>query len=118
MDEADRGLLQVTVCYASARTEFLRPLQVAPGTTIGAAIEMSGVLEAYPEINLSTQPVGIYAKKKTLDTVLRERDRIEIYRPLVADPKDSRRRRAAKKDGGVSASGSAGPAAGAAPPAA
>jgi putative ubiquitin-RnfH superfamily antitoxin RatB of RatAB toxin-antitoxin module len=41
--------------------------------------------------------VGIYAKKKTLDTVLRERDRIEIYRPLVADPKDSRRRRAAKK---------------------
>jgi putative ubiquitin-RnfH superfamily antitoxin RatB of RatAB toxin-antitoxin module len=44
-----------------------------------------------------TQPVGIYGKKKTLDTVLRERDRIEIYRPLVADPKDSRRRRAAKK---------------------
>jgi putative ubiquitin-RnfH superfamily antitoxin RatB of RatAB toxin-antitoxin module len=46
-----------------------------------------------------TQPVGIYGKKKTLDTVLRERDRIEIYRPLVADPKDSRRKRAAKKTG-------------------
>jgi putative ubiquitin-RnfH superfamily antitoxin RatB of RatAB toxin-antitoxin module len=45
-----------------------------------------------------TQPVGIFAKKKTLDTVLRERDRIEIYRPLVADPKDSRRKRAAKKE--------------------
>ena len=91
-------VLEVAVCYASARTEFLRALQVAPGTTIGQAIEMSGVLEAYPEINLTTQPVGIYAKKKTLDTVLRERDRIEIYRPLVADPKDSRRKRAAKKD--------------------
>jgi putative ubiquitin-RnfH superfamily antitoxin RatB of RatAB toxin-antitoxin module len=91
-------MLEVSVCYATAREEFLRLLKVAPGTTIGAAIEMSGVLEAYPEINLSTQPVGIYAKKKTLDTVLRARDRIEIYRPLVADPKDSRRKRAAKKD--------------------
>ena len=94
MDE----MLHVVVCYASARDEFLRPLQVAPGTTIGQAIEMSGVLEAYPDINLSTQPVGIYSKKQTLDTLLRERDRIEVYRPLVADPKDSRRRRAAKKD--------------------
>jgi putative ubiquitin-RnfH superfamily antitoxin RatB of RatAB toxin-antitoxin module len=91
--------LQVYVCYATARDEFVRPMRVAPGTTIGEAIEKSGVLEAYPEINLSTQPVGIYAKKKTLDTVLRERDRIEIYRPLVADPKDSRRKRAAKKLG-------------------
>jgi len=90
--------LQVYVCYATARDEFLRPMRVAPGTTIVQAIEMSGVLEAYPEINLSTQPVGIYAKKKTLDTVLRERDRVEIYRPLVADPKDSRRKRAAKKE--------------------
>jgi len=90
--------IRVTVCYATARDEFLRPLEVAPGTTIGAAIEMSGVLEAHPEINLSTQPVGIYARKKSLDTELRERDRIEIYRPLVADPKDSRRKRAAKKD--------------------
>ena len=93
----DEGV-QVVVCYASAREEFLRPLKVAPGTTIGQAIEMSGVLETYPDINLSTQPVGIYAKKKTLETVLRERDRIEIYRPLVADPKESRRKRAAKKD--------------------
>lgn len=97
MADATDSLLQVYVCYATARDEFLRPMKVAPGTTIGAAIEMSGVLEAYPDINLSTQPVGIYARKKTLDTVLRERDRIEIYRPLVADPKDSRRRRAARK---------------------
>lgn len=95
MDEA----VQVYVCYASAREEFLRPMKVVPGTTIGQAIEMSGVLEAYPDINLATQPVGIYAKKKTLDTVLRERDRIEIYRALVADPKDSRRKRAARKTG-------------------
>ncbi|QNA89319.1 RnfH family protein [Massilia sp. Dwa41.01b] len=90
--------VQVHVCYATAKDEFLKALRVAPGTTIGQAIELSGVLAAYPDINLVTQPVGIYAKKKTLDTVLRERDRIEIYRPLVADPKDSRRKRAAKKD--------------------
>ncbi|QOY92817.1 RnfH family protein [Massilia sp. UMI-21] len=103
MAEAADGRLQVAVCYASANQEFLRSFMVAPGTTIGAAIEMSGVLEACPEINLSTQPVGIYARKKTLDTVLRGHDRIEIYRPLVADPKDSRRRRAARRDGGAAA---------------
>jgi putative ubiquitin-RnfH superfamily antitoxin RatB of RatAB toxin-antitoxin module len=90
--------LQVYVCYGTDRQQFLRPMTVEQGTTIGQAIEQSGVLAEYPEINLVTQPVGIYAKKKALDTVLRERDRIEIYRPLVADPKDSRRRRAAKKD--------------------
>jgi putative ubiquitin-RnfH superfamily antitoxin RatB of RatAB toxin-antitoxin module len=76
-------------------------MRVAPGTTIGQAVEASGVLACFPEINLVTQPVGIYGKKKTLETVLRERDRIEIYRPLVADPKDSRRRRAAKKEAGA-----------------
>jgi putative ubiquitin-RnfH superfamily antitoxin RatB of RatAB toxin-antitoxin module len=89
---------QVWVCYATAALEDLQPLQVAPGTTIGQAIEQSGILQRHPDINLVTQPVGIYSKKKTLETVLRERDRIEIYRPLVADPKESRRKRAAKKE--------------------
>ena len=91
-------MIEVVVCYATDREEFLHAMQVAPGTTIGEAIEGSGVLAAFPDINLVTQPVGIFAKKKTLETLLRDRDRIEIYRPLVADPKDSRRRRAAKKD--------------------
>jgi uncharacterized protein len=91
-------LVQVYVSYAVEQREFIRTMQVEQGTTIGQAIEQSGVLEAFPDINLATAPVGIYAKKKTLDTVLRERDRVEIYRPLVADPKDSRRRRAAKKE--------------------
>ena len=89
--------LQVYVVYATPQDEFILPMRVAPGTTIGQAIEGSGVLARYPDINLVTQPVGIYGKKKTLDTVLRERDRVEIYRPLVADPKDSRRRRAAPR---------------------
>lgn len=98
MAEAVAGMLEVVVCYASAHAQFLHTMRVPQGTTIGQAIEGSGVLLAFPEINLVTQPVGIFAKKKTLDTTLRERDRIEIYRPLVADPKDSRRRRAARKD--------------------
>ena len=93
--------MHVVVSYATPSREFLRELAVEQGTTVGAAIEASGVLAAFPDINLVTQPVGIFAKKKTLDTVLREHDRIEIYRPLVADPKDSRRRRANKKEAGA-----------------
>jgi putative ubiquitin-RnfH superfamily antitoxin RatB of RatAB toxin-antitoxin module len=89
--------IDITICYATPERELVRALQVAPGTTIGQAIAQSGVMAEFPEIDLAAQPVGIYAKKKTLDTVLRERDRVEIYRPLVADPKDSRRRRAEKK---------------------
>lgn len=90
--------LRVVVCYATPTREFLCELDLAPGATIGTAIEASGVLAAFPDINLVTQPVGIFSKKKTLETVLRAHDRVEIYRPLLADPKDSRRRRAAKKD--------------------
>ena len=95
---------EVVVAYATPTQEYLHALDVEPGTTIGQAIEASGVLAAFPDINLVTQPVGIFAKKKTLETVLRPRDRIEIYRPLVADPKDSRRKRAAKKDAAASQS--------------
>lgn len=92
-------LLQIQVCYATPAQEVLRELAVPEGTTIEQAIAQSGVLGDIPEIDLASQPVGLYGKKRTLDTVLRERDRIEIYRPLVADPKESRRKRADKKAG-------------------
>jgi len=88
-------LLNVQVCYASEALQFLRDLQVEAGTTLEQAVRLSGVLQAAPEIDLATMAVGIYAKKKTLDTVLREHDRVEIYRPLIADPKNARRRRKA-----------------------
>ena len=89
--------LHVQVCYASAVQETVRDLVVEQGTTIEQAIALSGMLQQIPGIDLALQPVGLYGKKRPLDTVLRERDRIEIYRPLVADPKESRRKRANKK---------------------
>ena len=88
--------IKITLCYAPSPVPILYALEVEEGTTIGQAIEFSGILQEAPEINLVTMPVGIYGKKKTLDTVLRARDRVEIYRPLIADPKDARRRRAKK----------------------
>ena len=88
--------LHIEVCYATAIHAYFRELVVEEGTTIEQAIAQSGVLIAIPEIDLARQPVGLFGKKRALDTLLRERDRIEIYRPLVADPKESRRRRASK----------------------
>ena len=89
--------IAVQVCYATPLREYYRDLEVEQGTTIEQAIVQSGVLDDIPGIDLALQPVGLFGKKRALDTVLRERDRIEIYRPLEADPKDSRRRRADKK---------------------
>lgn len=93
---ADAATIAVQICYARADRQFLLSQTVAAGTTIQQAIESSGIIEQAPEIDISVWRVGIYGKLKTLDTVLREQDRIEIYRPLIADPKDARRRRAHK----------------------
>jgi putative ubiquitin-RnfH superfamily antitoxin RatB of RatAB toxin-antitoxin module len=87
--------IHVQVCYARPERQFLLELDVAPGTTIQQAIAQSGIVGQAPEIDISVLRVGIYGKLKTLDTVLREHDRVEIYRPLIADPKETRRRRAA-----------------------
>ncbi|HZG18714.1 MAG TPA: RnfH family protein [Herbaspirillum sp.] len=95
---AEAGPLQVQLCYAAPGLQILRDLVVAPGCTIQQAILDSGLLREQPAIDLSTCKVGIFGKIKPLDTPLRERDRIEIYRPLIADPKLSRRRRAAHKE--------------------
>lgn len=88
--------IRVQVSYATSSSEYLRDLEVPSGTTIEQAIRQSGVLEEVAGIDLHAQPVGLYGKKRPLDTVLRERDRIEIYRPLLADPKEARRKRAKK----------------------
>ncbi|WP_295989892.1 RnfH family protein [Rugamonas sp.] len=85
--------IHVQVCYATPTSVFLRDVTVEAGATLQQAIALSGLLQEMPELDLATLQVGIYAKKKTLDTVLREHDRVEIYRPLIADPKQARRRR-------------------------
>ncbi|MCP3655221.1 RnfH family protein [Herbaspirillum sp.] len=95
---AEEAFLQVQLCYAAPVLQILQDLQVAPGSTIQQAILDSGLLREQPAIDLSVCKVGIFGKIKTLDTVLRTRDRIEIYRPLIADPKQSRRRRAAHRE--------------------
>jgi putative ubiquitin-RnfH superfamily antitoxin RatB of RatAB toxin-antitoxin module len=89
--------LNIQVCYAGHGGVFLRDLSVPAGTTVHQAIRQSGVIEAAPEIDLTVWRVGIYGKLKQLDAVLRDNDRIEIYRPLLADPKEARRTRADRK---------------------
>ncbi len=96
---ADTGSeLRVQVCYAAPERQFLKQLAVASGTSVHRAIQQSGLLQSVPEIDLSVLRVGIYGKLRTLDTLLHDGDRVEIYRPLIADPKESRRKRAEKKD--------------------
>ena len=85
----------VEVAYALPDKQSLISLEVEEGTTIKEAIEASGVLDTYNQIDLTRDKVGIFSKFATLDTVLREKDRIEIYRPLIADPKKVRKERAA-----------------------
>ena len=86
----------VEVAYALPDKQSLISLEVEEGTTIKEAIEASGVLDTYDQIDLTRDKVGIFSKFARLDTVLREKDRIEIYRPLIADPKKVRKERAAE----------------------
>lgn len=89
-------LIDVEVAYAKPEEQALIPLRVAPGTTLEQAILQSGVLERFPEIDLAVNRVGIFGKVAKKDTVLNPGDRVEIYRPLIADPKEARKKRAAE----------------------
>lgn len=87
-------LIRVEVVYANPTEQRLVKLECAPDTTVRAAIEQSGLLERYAEIDLGKNKIGIFGKFAKLDQTLRDRDRVEIYRPLIADPKEIRRQRA------------------------
>ncbi len=89
--------IRVQVCYATPQRQYLKELAVPAGTTLGAAVKLSGLPAEVPEIDLERCRVGVYGKLKTSDAEVRENDRIEIYRPLIADPKEARRRRAGKR---------------------
>jgi putative ubiquitin-RnfH superfamily antitoxin RatB of RatAB toxin-antitoxin module len=84
----------VEVAYAMPDQQTIIPVTVEEGCTIETAIDRSGILERYPEIDLSQQKVGIFSKMRALSDVVSSGDRIEIYRGLTLDPKESRRKRA------------------------
>lgn len=86
--------LNIEVAYAGPENQWVRELRVPPGTTIRHAVELSGVLTCFPGIDFARNRVGIYGALARLEDFVSEGDRIEIYRPLLADPKESRRQRA------------------------
>lgn len=95
----------IEVAYALPSRQIILPVKVTTGTTAAQAVEASGVLQKFPEIDLAKNKLGIFGKLVKMDTLLREHDRVEIYRPLIADPKQARRQRAGegkdmKKGGG------------------
>ncbi|MGS0681816.1 RnfH family protein [Shewanella sp. 125m-7] len=91
----------VEVIYALPKQQKLIKLQVEPGTTCIDAVKLSGIQQYFPEIDLETVKLGIFSRLVKHDEVLLPGQRVEIYRPLIADPKDVRRKRAEKaKDEG------------------
>lgn len=86
----------IEVAYALEKEQTLLSLEVDEGTTLKQAVEISEILDKYPKINLKIDKTGIFGKIAKLDVVLREKDRVEIYRPLIADPKKVRKERAAQ----------------------
>lgn len=89
------ALLRVEVVYALPQRQELIRLELPVGSTLQQALEASGLLRKYPEIDLAKNKLGIYGKLAKAETILREHDRVEIYRPLLADPKETRKQRAA-----------------------
>jgi uncharacterized protein len=97
--------IHVEVVYAKPERQEIAGVSLPAGSTVEQAIAASGLLSKYPEIDLAKNKLGIYAKLAKPDTALRDRDRVEIYSPLIADPKEVRKQRAAegkamKKGGG------------------
>ena len=89
--------LEVEVAYARPEEQVLLKVRVPEGATLRAAIEASGILQRFREIDLARDAVGIFGKLAKLDDRLSAGDRVEIYRPLAMDPKEARRRRARRK---------------------
>ncbi len=90
------SMIGVEICYATPVQYWLLPVEVPSGATAGQAIQLSSMLMLCSELRLDDLKVGIFSKKCTLDTVLKDGDRVEIYRPLTIDPKTARRLRAKK----------------------
>lgn len=97
--------IRVQVAYALPERQDIVTVELVAGATAQQAIEASGLLQKYPDIDLAKNKLGIFSRLVKADQALRDRDRVEIYRALIADPKEVRRQRAAegkvlKKGGG------------------
>jgi len=88
--------IRIEVVYAKPGEQVLEQLQVPADRTVESVIRQSGILERFPEIDLKTNKVGVFGKAAALTAKLNDGDRIEIYRPLIADPKEARKKRAAE----------------------
>jgi putative ubiquitin-RnfH superfamily antitoxin RatB of RatAB toxin-antitoxin module len=88
--------ITVEVIYALKDRQERVALKLPAGATAGEAVARSGLLEKYPGIDLAKNRLGVFAKLVKSDAALRDRDRVEIYRPLIADPKEVRKKRAAE----------------------
>ena len=96
MDNARQDTIQVEVVYGLAEEQALLSVDVPDGSEVRAVILASNIMEQFPEIDLDKVKVGLFGKLAKMDQTVRARDRIEIYRPLIADPKEVRKRRAAE----------------------
>ncbi len=91
MENAEPLSMTVEVAFAAREEQKIFEAVLPVGAKIEEAIRVSGVLEHFSEIDIANSDVGIFGKAKKMDTVLRDGDRVEIYRPLIADPKEVRR---------------------------
>jgi putative ubiquitin-RnfH superfamily antitoxin RatB of RatAB toxin-antitoxin module len=86
--------IEVEVVYALPLRQVMRQVRVPEGTTAEQAVQVSGILELFPEIDLSFNKLGVFGKVVKPGRILQDSDRVEIYRALAVDPKEARRRRA------------------------
>ena len=91
------GKIAVEVAYALPQKQYLQRVTLDEGATVEQAIQASGLLTLRDDIDLDKNKVGIYSRPAKLDDVVHDGDRVEIYRPLIADPKELRRQRAQQK---------------------
>jgi putative ubiquitin-RnfH superfamily antitoxin RatB of RatAB toxin-antitoxin module len=91
------SLLSVEVAYADACRQIVVPVEVPGGTTLAQAVALSAIAEQLVGVDVVAAPKGVYGKKRPDHWLLEEGDRVEIYRPLVHNPRDARRRRASRQ---------------------
>lgn len=93
------GKITVEVAYALPQKQYLQRVTLEEGATVEQAIQASGILALRDDIDLAKNKVGIYSRPVKLHDPVQDGDRVEIYRPLIADPKELRRQRAEKSAG-------------------